>query len=420
MSTATPLPHQVEAVDWLVELLTERNSAVDASVPGFGKTFVACFVAKRLGRKIAVLCPKVMIRAWTDAAAACGVEVAFVANYEAARSEKFQHGRWVIRGKRYEWMVDKATTLLVFDEAHRCKARTSQTSKLMLAAIGFKTLALSATLAQDPLDMYAVGGLLGLHDVRGFWGWAISNGVTKGRFAFEYTGGAIGLRALHAQIFPGRGHRASYDDIPGFPEHTVEAVGVPVDKPKLIDAEYARARELEAAKADATEAIVARLRARQVSELAKVPAMIELADDAIAEGMSVILFLSYHDSIEAARSRRAWPVISGRVSDRERQQAIADFQADRVTGIIVQVASGGVGISLHDTNGAHPRLALISPPDGARNLIQALGRHRRTGGKTPAFSKIVFAQKTVEERALVSVSLKAKQIDTLNDADLGA
>lgn len=77
-----------------------------------------------------------------------------------------------------------------------------------------------------------------------------------------------------------------------------------------------------------------------------------------------------------------------------------------------------MGISLHDTRGTFPRHSLISPPENARDLIQAMGRNRRNGQKTPAFRSILTLADSIERRVKAAVERKAGQIEEINDGDL--
>jgi superfamily II DNA or RNA helicase len=102
----------------------------------------------------------------------------------------------------------------------------------------------------------------------------------------------------------------------------------------------------------------------------------------------------------------------------ERDKHIEDFQADKKRVIIVNVKAGGAGLSLHDLNGNHPRLALISPTPSAVDLVQCLGRVWRVGGKTKALQKIVFVANTVEDDICNKVKIKIDNLSLINDGDL--
>jgi superfamily II DNA or RNA helicase len=417
---ASPLPFQLPSLARHTEVLRTHDATLEASVPGFGKTYVAGFLAQYLKRRPAVICPKSVVPHWRRALAEVGVEPVFVTNYEQAKLERFPHGRWAIKGRQYEWNLPP-DALLVFDEVHRCADRTTQNAKLLVAAARgkVKTFCASATVAKDPLDLYALGLLLGLHRGVDFMGWCFGHGVVRGRFAFEFRGGTAALAKLHKEIFPEHGYRATYEDIPGFPQNTILTEGVEVENPSEIDAHFERVLELEVKHAEATEPIVARLRARQIAELQKADAMAEMARDAVREGQSVVIFVNFLDTLELILKKlKGAEAIHGGQNEYSRQFVIDNFQHDRTRVLVIQIQAGGTGISLHDLNGTHPRLSLISPPDSARGLIQALGRIHRAGAKSPAIQKIVFAEGTVEARVKKAVERKVNQIDTLNDGDL--
>ncbi len=97
---------------------------------------------------------------------------------------------------------------------------------------------------------------------------------------------------------------------------------------------------------------------------------------------------------------------------------IEQFQQNKKNIIIVMIQAGGVGISLHDIHGGHPRMSIISPPWSGQDLKQALGRIHRAGSKTPAIQKIVYVAKTYEEQMCQIIKTKLTNIDALNDGIL--
>jgi superfamily II DNA or RNA helicase len=111
-------------------------------------------------------------------------------------------------------------------------------------------------------------------------------------------------------------------------------------------------------------------------------------------------------------------IIQGGQTSEERQAAIEAFQSDRARVIIANIQAGGVGVSLHDLNGKHARISLISPTWSAIDLRQTLGRVHRAGGKTKSLQRIIYAEGTVEERVAASVQAKLDRLDQLNDGEL--
>lgn len=410
-------------------------------MPGFGKTFVAAFVAREMNHELVVLCPKVVIPHWQAAAAAAGAKVRCISNYEQHKLGNTGMGEWArkpsrikdditgkvkrTQGGTWRWTFPKPT-LLVPDEVHLCKEKKSQNSKMITAAKrqGIPTLVMSATLAVDPTDLYSVGYLLGMHD--GDFGWP----AFQSRFGCLAIGYEMQFSALHdptalarlnAELFPKRGHRKTYEEIPGFPPEQTDIRAVEGDSKELeaMERAWARVKELEALKETAETAVAERTRARQIAELAKVPAVIDLARDLVGSGLSVPIFLNYKDSIREVADALKTRVIDGNHSSPSyRQEAINRFQDDVDHCLTLQTGAGGVGISLHDVNGRRPRHSILSPGDNARDFIQALGRNRRDGGKSAAFRTVLTLANSIESRVHRALTSKVGQIDTINDGDL--
>jgi hypothetical protein len=403
---------------------------------------------------MAVLCPKAVIPHWQKAADEVGAQVRFVTNYEqpriivpkfsrtrldkkgnkaptngaealAIKAEKkrtFPWGEWIVRGRSYKWTFPKPT-LFVVDECHRCKSKSAQNSIFLTAAAAqnIPTLMMSATVAQDPTDMYSIGYSLGLHNGADWLGWQARYGVARGDIAWEFLGNDADLQRMNASLFPGHGHRKTFDQIPGFPETQINLYPVSDDAAaSKIEALWQEVEVLEQLREEALEAVVVRLRARQIAELSKVPSLAELVEESVIAGNSVVVFLNFRESITQLQKILKSPsgTIIGDQSPKVREAWINDFQQDIVNILVCQTQAGGVGISLHDTHGVRPRVTYISPPDSARDLIQALGRVRRDGAKSPSIQNILYLRGSVEERVRKAVERKIHNISLLNDGDL--
>jgi hypothetical protein len=97
---------------------------------------------------------------------------------------------------------------------------------------------------------------------------------------------------------------------------------------------------------------------------------------------------------------------------------IDSFQNNSKKIIICTIAAGGVGISLHDIHGGHPRMSIISPPWSGILLTQALGRIHRAGSKSPALQRIVYCSCTYEEKVAALIEEKVANISGINDDDV--
>ena len=158
---------QIPHVDSLSAALLKYGAALDASDLGTGKTPCALFVAKKLGLRFGVVCLKSGVANWRRTAAEIGVQPSFVINYERLRAGNTGLGKFVETAKKGEtvfvWKID-GPFLIIWDEFHCCKATDSLNAKMALAAKPLFNLMLSATVASSPLEMRALGCLLGLHD----------------------------------------------------------------------------------------------------------------------------------------------------------------------------------------------------------------------------------------------------------------
>ena len=167
------------------------------------------------------------------------------------------------------------------------------------------------------------------------------------------------------------------------------------------------------------EALGKIIRAKQRIELLKVPIFQDLAQEALDGGCSVALFVNYRETMEhLCHLLQCGHVIHGGQSLDERNGNIADFQANKARVIISIMQAGGVGISLHDLHGDHPRMSIISPTWSGQDLMQALGRIHRANGRSPAIQKIVYCAKTYEEQISRIVERKLKNLSGINDGDL--
>jgi superfamily II DNA or RNA helicase len=419
----TLYPVQQSHVNTLVAALQKHHAAIDSSSTGCGKTICAVEVAKALGLTLFVVCPKAVIPAWEKEVKGQGSKGAVI-NYEKLRTGK-RYGRW--DKKKWVWALPP-NTLIVFDEAHRTKNPSSQNCKIAIASKGYHVLLLSATMADDPTEMRAAGYLTGLFELPKFWNWCRAHGCSPNPWgAMEFRRKNVAaLEKIHAQIYPDRGSRLTVDDMQGhFAENFI--VDSPLDFgdqgeiEKLYSEMDTEIERLKNEMADdstnpAAQALVAQLRARQGVELLKVPTVIGMVDDALAEGRSVAVFVNFRETLDALRARITVPceVIQGDQNATERSDAIEKFQSNRVHVILCNTAAGGVGVSLHDTTGERPRTALISPSFDAKALVQALGRIHRAGGKTPAYQRILVAQNTIEEKVAKSAKEKIIGQNILN------
>lgn len=425
-----PFDFQKSHVKSLSAALLKNGAALDASDLGTGKTPCALFVAKELGLRFGVVCLKSGVANWRRTAAEIGVRPSFVINYERLRAGNTGLGKVV--GKEFHWKLD-APFLIIWDEFHVCKAQDSLNAKMAIGAKGVFNLMLSATVASSPLEMRALGYLLGLHDGhRGFFQWAANFGMKRGRWNnLVYTGGEAGLLRLHSKIFPDKGSRMRVSELGDRMKDTlISAECYDIDEASELTTIYKEMRE-ELEKLQETvdgdkqgkkkSMLTVLLRGLQRAELLKVPLFVELAENAVEENASVVIFVNFRATLDALSERlKTKCVIHGGQTEAERTECIDRFTADKERIILVQIRAGGTGTNLNDQHGKHPRLALVSPSFSMVSLKQALGRVARVNNKTESVQRIIYAAGTPEEKACKAVQAKIKNLGALTDGDLQA
>jgi len=153
--------------------------------------------------------------------------------------------------------------------------------------------------------------------------------------------------------------------------------------------------------------------------------MLDQTKEFLNQGKSIVLFVNFLESLEflvkkcrLIKNVGGVSVIRGSQTEAEREQDRLLFQKNKHRVVVSTIKAGGVGIDLHDLDGGHPRVSLISPTWSAQDLVQATGRIHRAGGKSKCLQYVVFCGDTIEEKVCSHLREKIKNIKTLNNDDL--
>ncbi len=445
---------------------------------GIGKTFHAGAVIRELNLPTLVVCPAISVTGWRRMGVHLKTEFE-IGGYEKLRTGTTPFGWWENPAPKRRktklvcnvcqcevtdqpcpmhhlgvHCVDVKTVphdygkfywhenikLLVFDEIHRCSALDSLQADMLIAAgrQRIKTLGLSATIADSPLQLRAFGFVLGLHSLiasspNSFFRWARKHGCQKLPFGgFHFAVGAARKRAilseLHGEIFTRRGVRVRVSDLPEFPKSQITAELYDLEKANRVDELYARMETalLECRKAAGNRkpgALSEFLSAREEVELLKVPIFEEIYEDALAQGKHVAIFVNFRRTVDelCKRLKLTCRVDGSQTGPRgaaQRQANVDDFLHDRSPGIVLTTAAGSASIGLQDIHGNFPRLGLVSLGTNARDTRQLFGRLPREGAKSKSLYRVILIAGTDEEKIHAKVSGKLDCLDTLNDSDL--
>ena len=436
-------PYQVPHYEQLLASLEANSSALDASDTGTGKTYVALAIAKTLGIVPLVVGTKAGRGGWEDASTLCDVPVEYI-NYERLRGQRkretgLAETEWLEEvkwgsGSFLKWKNDY--DMVIFDEAHRCGGSKSLNSKAMIAARrqARYTLALSATAADDPRQMKALGYLLGLHGLSkkssryrlNWMGFQYRHGVTPGVFGgYEFSQDPEKQRQvfakLHAEIFPRHGSRMVKAEIPGFPKTVIDV--------KFIEDESNEAAAISETlhnTDDSMDGISIATDCRQKLELLKVPYFVDLADD-YSQTSKLVYFLNFrkplwklYEQLQKKFGSDRVGIIDGTQTgergDAERRDFLRRFQANELDALCCNAQAGGESANMHDPLGHVERTVFISPLESGRQFHQVTGRVNRDGG---AFSTqfVTLFKNTREEVIAERMRRKSFNVELFNDGD---
>jgi superfamily II DNA or RNA helicase len=427
----TLYPAQQKAVDFHIGRILDldHGSSLDTSRTGTGKTVVACRVARCLDR-VAVICPKICIPQWERELRDQDIEPVFVLNYEKIRNGNTEF--LSKKNKEYTWNLHPET-LIIWDEVHRCKSDVSLNARMLIASKqqGYRNLMLSATAAKDPTEMRALGYVLGLHSLNKDKGglkcwirWMRDHGCRMDPFRNWVPGALKHLVRLNETMYGPNGcaYQITEADLPNaFKENRV--ITEPLEF--STNASIANAYDglvsqvlldmVNGVHEPEPSVLVQILRARQLVEAFKVTDTCALVREALAEGFSTAIFVSFTDTVKMFMQE--FPdaaVIVGGQTGEERERNVAAFQSNEKRIIVCNTAAGGAGVSLHDEHGGHPRMTFINPSYNPVDYIQTLGRIHRNGSQSNAVQRVLVAAGTIEEEIISIIERKCLQYNTLH------
>jgi superfamily II DNA or RNA helicase len=483
------LPYQVPHLLQLYECLSIKNRVVDSSDTGTGKTYTAIGVSKMLKCKPFIICPKSVISNWINVCKFFEINILGIANYEMLKNGKYYTENYEIVNCPYmdknkkkiekkKQMDDKTIqmlnnlsdkdiskyldifkkldeqetkeeskeeiefefylpndTIVIIDEAHRCKNYGSLTSKLLegLHKNNVKIMLLSATLC-DKLECFKpFGVILGLFkEVKNYSEWMknkIKLEEIRNKEPMNYKDDNLKIKIIHNTIFPNFGSRMKIKELGDlFPKNNIIANCYFLQNHDEVDKEYKEINnallELRNKQNMASTVLTRILRARQKIEMLKVGLILDLVQEGIDSNNSIAIFVNFKETlnhikkhIEDNFDRKDISLIEGGQKLSERDEYIDKFQKNKNKIIICMIQAGNVGISLHDLEGNHPRISIISPSWSGQDMKQVFGRIHRAGSKSPAIQKLVYVSGTFEEKICDLLKIKLKNIDGINDGD---
>ncbi len=408
----------------LITAFRTNNVIIDGSDTGTGKTYTSIALCRQLKLRPIIVCPKIVINEWKRVCEIFDINPISVINYESLKSKKNNNDEFNnkfiqvnknIKTKKneYTWNIPH-NSIVIFDEAHRCKNVNTQNAQLLMSSKKLKNvLMLSATLTDKPNELNVFGYMLGLYNnMKDSKRW-----INAKLYEDSASMNKKKLSSICSAIYPNKGSRMQISELKDkFPENkvTANAYSIGDEHQQIIEKYVERIKNMDKCMGDG---LVLFTRLRQYLEDVKVDIIKDLIDDHLENDFSIVVFLNYTESInKLAKLCNTKCIVNGEVSIEERENNIANFQSGQERLIIcnIQIES----ISLHDVQGNYKRVSLISPNFSSTQLIQALGRIYRTGAKTACLQKIIFCGGTYEETICEKLKKKLEFVEKLNSNEL--
>lgn len=420
----------------LLTIFRSEKCALDYSDTGVGKSYTSIAIAKQLDLLPFIICPKTMLTKWKDVCDFFNIKPLGIVNYECIKMGKYYNklGDRVdcnfieVSGHdpkniQFKWKLPK-NCLVIVDEAHNCKNAKSQNGKLLLSLKNnnHKVLMLSATLVDKPDSFHVFGYMLGFYkDIKKARPW-INGMIQEDKM---YIGSKIKLSAINNAIYPNKGSRIRISELGDkFPQNqiSVDNYFIEKDKRDIVNKAFLNIKKHDKIiKNDINDenmnVLVEINKSRMLIEEYKVPVMVDLINDYIDNGKSVVVFVNFKETIKnLSKIFKTSCIVSGDESLEQRMENIRRFQ-DNETNLIICNIAISEGFDLHDLHGVQ-RVSLISMSFSSTHLIQSLGRIWRAGSKTPCLQLIICLADTLEEIICKNLKNKLNFLSQLNDNDL--
>lgn len=330
--------------------------------------------------------------------------------------------------KKLEEMCSNGTIgMVIIDEIHKCKNAQSQQGKAIHRLKSYYKMALTGTpLMNQPLDLYNVLKWLDVEH-HSFYQFRNRYCVMGGYGGYEVVGyknlaelkqelDSVMLRRLKCDVFdlPEKVHTTEYVEMAAkqtlLYKQVRDEIRADIDKIKVSPNPLAQLIRLR--QATGWTGILS----SSIAESAKMDRMVELVEDATAEGGKVIIFSNWEEITKIARAKlKAYnpAYITGTVKDR--QHEVEKFQHDDKCKVIIgTIGAMGTGLTLT----AGQTVIFLDEPWNKANKDQAEDRAHRIGTTGTVNIITIVCKDTIDERIREIVEEKGEMADMLVDGKL--
>ena len=322
-------------------------------------------------------------------------------------------------------LCDKGTIgMVAIDEIHKCKNPASQQGKAILKILPETRIAMTGTpLMNTPLDLFIVLKWLGF-EKHSFFQFKKHYCVMGGYGGYEVVGyknlaelrqelDNVMLRRLKSDVLdlPEKVHTTEYVEMTAkqtlLYKQVRDAIRADIDKIKVSPNPLAQLIRLR--QATGWTGILS----SSIAESAKMDRMVELVEDATAEGGKAIIFSNWEEITKIAKVKlKAYnpAYITGTVKDRQKE--VDKFQNDSKCKVIIgTIGAMGTGLTLT----AGQTVIFLDEPWNKANKDQAEDRAHRIGTTGTVNIITIVCKDTIDERIREIVDEKGEMADALVD-----
>ncbi len=330
--------------------------------------------------------------------------------------------------KKLEDMCSNGTIgMVIIDEIHKCKNAQSQQGKAIHNLKSYYKMALTGTpLMNQPLDLYNVLKWLDVEH-HSFYQFRNRYCVMGGYGGYEVVGyknlaelrqelDNVMLRRLKSDVLdlPEKVHTTEYVEMTAkqtlLYKQVRDAIRADIDKIKVSPNPLAQLIRLR--QATGWTGILS----SSIAESAKMDRMVELVEDATAEGGKAIIFSNWEEVTKIAKVKlKAYnpAYITGTVKDRQKE--VDKFQNDSKCKVIIgTIGAMGTGLTLT----AGQTVIFLDEPWNKANKDQAEDRAHRIGTTGTVNIITIVCKDTIDERIREIVDEKGEMADMLVDGKI--
>ncbi len=454
-------PYQQDALDKILNLRGRAGLFLDM---GTGKTRTALAAVEALGcRKVLVVCPISAVGAWKQEVVKLGLQTKVTdlthgsiknrASYlRSARHNgegSFSEHEMILVNYEAYWreplrsaIVRFKSQMVIYDEAHRLKGRSTRQSRFAHSLQAPHILALTGTpIANGLEDIYSIFKAFRPEVFGSRWQPFSDRYLTMGGYLGHQIVGYRNQDELENKM-ASVSYRKRKEEILDLPDKVDVCVPVPLDDRSYYN-EMARHAIAQVTGIEKDEqggrghlvsgVALSRVMLTNILRLQQLASgfvtlsdgrvvdtsyekdryLKDLLQDAAAADNKVVVFCRFRREVdrayEVAQSFLCSDALDGRVATQRRESVIESFQYGRTQCLVVQIAAGALGINL---SAAH--VAVFYGLDyNLGTYLQARDRLHRIGQKSNVTYYHLLAERTVDEKIFRILERKENLADTV-------